>query len=65
MAAALPSRGNDAETGRKRAAVHMLCGVMPAAKVDDMLDVLSIAGALLFDEDCSGLLNLIPPAGSA
>lgn len=44
---------------------HMLRDVMPAAKVDDMMSILSVAGAVLIDDDCGGLLDLATPAGRA
>ncbi|WP_267395561.1 MULTISPECIES: hypothetical protein [unclassified Sphingomonas] len=44
---------------------EILRGVMPAAKVNDMLSVLSVAGAVLFDDDCGGLLDAVIPLGRA
>lgn len=44
---------------------HMLRGVMAEAKVEDMLDVLSVASAVLMDANCGGLLDLAEPAGRA
>jgi hypothetical protein len=44
---------------------EILRGVMPAAKVDDMISVLSVAGAVLTDDACSGLLHLAEPVGSS
>lgn len=36
---------------------------MAEAKVDDMLSVLSVAGAVLIDDECGGLLDLVEPSG--
>lgn len=44
---------------------HMLRGVMSEAKVEDMINVLSVAGALLLDDECDGLLHAANVAGSA
>lgn len=44
---------------------HVLRGEMASAKVDDMMAVLSVAGAVLIDDECGGLLDLVKPAGSA
>ncbi len=38
---------------------------MSEAKVEDMINVLSVAGALLLDDECDGLLHAANVAGSA
>lgn len=38
---------------------------LPPAKVEDIVMVLSVAGAVLIDDDSAGLLDLASPAGRA
>lgn len=44
---------------------HILRGVMAEVKIDDMLGVLSVAGAILIDDEHAGLLDLYPALGTA